>query len=144
MEAEIWVVKQNTGKFGCARERGRPHAPPTRPRAHPNLAFFFFKENLKFPNNRADSESVPYFAILAIDTIGNFNRNNQITQLDRGFATQVDFIYFWKNDFEARFGIYAKNHAERSRNQPILMQPARVMKFVFKIVFSNLLWHFCT
>ena len=40
---------KKNAKFGCARGRGRPHAPPTRPagrprpRAHPNLAFFFAK-----------------------------------------------------------------------------------------------------
>ena len=33
---------------------------------------------------------------------------------------------FRKIDFEARFGICVKNGAERSRNQPISMQPARV------------------
>ena len=33
---------------------------------------------------------------------------------------------FRKIDFKARFGIYTKNAAERSRNQPISMQPARV------------------
>ena len=54
--------------------------------------------------------------------------NNQITQLERRRSI---FLIFGKIDFEARFGIYAKNAAERSRNQLISMQPARVMSFPF-------------
>ena len=47
------ILKKKNAKFGCARGRGRLHAP-----GHPNLAFFVFLENRKLPKNRADSESV--------------------------------------------------------------------------------------
>ena len=46
---------------------------------------------------------------------------NQITQLDRGYCDAGDFFEFRKIDFEARFGICAKNAAERSMNWLISM-----------------------
>ena len=51
-----------------------------------------------------------------------------LNSLAGAFAREKN-TFFWKIDFEARFGICVKNHAERSRNQPISMQPARVMSF---------------
>ena len=43
-----------------------------------------------------------------------------------GAFAREKMTFFRKIDFEARFGICVKNGAERSRNQPISMQPARV------------------
>ena len=48
-----------------------------------------------------------------------------LNNLAGAFAREKNTI-FRKIDFEARFGIYAKNGAERTRNQPISMHTARV------------------
>ena len=48
-----------------------------------------------------------------------------LNNLAGAFAREKN-TFFRKIDFEARFGICVKNGAERSRNQPISMQPARV------------------